>query len=218
MSNSKPGCRVSALHLFVKQIPPMASGIELIQMSVVQCLELLSSRLIRVSLLKSEWGLAFSSNLRAPEATIYTSIVCCWKAITLAEREKRCLWDFSNKPSLYSTQTSGKSLTNRKLSTQIDLASINQRVSKGVYFCRAPTWARRAWGAQLVGGDESSSWAISNSRKEHLARFDQSLLGSKAKCTSWNTCDSDTFEETGTTMLLTKSIRINLIKNIRNYC
>jgi hypothetical protein len=44
------------------------------------------------------------------------------------------------------------------------------------------------------------------------------LLGSKAKCTSWNTCDSDTFEETGTTMLLTKSIRINLIKNIRNYC
>ncbi len=76
LSNSKPGCRVSALHFFVKQIPPMAIWHRAYSHKCFFSLLNLGLSLTPVSLLKSYWGvwncLAKRGNRKT---TFFTSIV-----------------------------------------------------------------------------------------------------------------------------------------------
>ncbi len=65
-SNSKPGCRVSAIHFFVKyRYHQWLSGIELIHMSI--CFQLIIPGSTPVSLRKANRGLRLSRNFRTPE-------------------------------------------------------------------------------------------------------------------------------------------------------
>ncbi len=73
LSNSKPGCRVSALCLFVKEIPPMAFWHR--AQSDKCFFQLLIPELTPVSLLESKSGFEIFTQLADTKATIFKAAV-----------------------------------------------------------------------------------------------------------------------------------------------